>query len=85
MECKIRADALNSHVYPVRTEMDAMKQIMISHVCSTAESKLKYFPVDKTLFVDLFYGHGQIKMHNRRRMFYIEKRIRMRSQKYYKK
>ena len=31
--------ALNSHVYPVRTEMTSMKHILISHDCSTEKSK----------------------------------------------
>ena len=45
----LRADALNLHVYPVRTEMTATKHILVSHVCSTDDSKLKGFLVDKTL------------------------------------
>ena len=48
-KCMMRADALNYHVYPVRTEMTATKQIPTSHVCSTEESKLKEFLVDKFL------------------------------------
>ena len=39
----MRADVLNSHVYPVK------KQILTSHICSTYESKLKEFPVEETL------------------------------------
>ena len=34
-KCTMRADTLNSHVYPVRTEMTGTKQIPILHVCST--------------------------------------------------
>ena len=45
----IRYDALNSHSYPVRTEINAMKQIPTSCVCSTDESKLKELPVNETL------------------------------------
>ena len=45
----MRADALNLHVYPLRTEMTATKQIPISRVCSTNKSKLKGFLVDETL------------------------------------
>ena len=29
-QCMIRSNALNSHIYPVRTEMTGKKQIMIS-------------------------------------------------------
>ena len=43
----IRADALNSHVYPVRTKMTSMQHIMILHVCSTDESKQEYLIVEK--------------------------------------
>ena len=45
----MRADVLNSHVYPVRTEMTATKQIPTLHVCSTDKSKLKEFLFYKTL------------------------------------
>ena len=45
----MRDDALNSHGYPVRTEITATKQIPTSHICSTDESKLKYFPVNENL------------------------------------
>ena len=31
-KCMMRADSLNLHIYPVRTEMTATKQIPISHV-----------------------------------------------------
>ena len=43
------SDALNLHVYPVRTEMTAMKYIPISHVCSTDKSELNDFLADETL------------------------------------
>ena len=43
------ADALNLHIYPVRTEMTAIKNIPISHVCSTDESELKEFLFNKTI------------------------------------
>ena len=38
-KCMMRADALNFHVDPVKTEMDAIQKIMISHVCDSEESK----------------------------------------------
>ena len=41
----MRADALNSHGYPVITEMTAPS----SHVCSTDESELKEFLVNENL------------------------------------
>ena len=44
----MRVDALNSHVYPVRTEMTGTKQIIISYVCYTEKSKQEEFLVDKT-------------------------------------
>ena len=49
LKCMIRADELNLHVYPVRTEMTNTKQILVSHVCFTDESELKDFLVNKTL------------------------------------
>ena len=49
-KCMLRADAINFHVYPVRTGMTTTtKHILISRVCSTKKSKLKGFLVDKTL------------------------------------
>ena len=45
----MRADALNSHIYPVRTEMTGTKQIPISHVFPTDEIELEEFLFDKTL------------------------------------
>ena len=45
----MRYDALNSHVYLVRTEMTGTKHIPISHVCSTDEIKPKEFLVERTL------------------------------------
>ena len=45
----MRSDVLNTCIYPVITELTATKQIPISHVCSTDESKLKEFLVDETL------------------------------------
>ena len=32
-KCMMRADALNSHVYPVKKEMPSAKHIPILHVC----------------------------------------------------
>ena len=45
----MRADYLNSENYPVRTEITGTKHMPTLHVCSTYESKLKEFLVDKTL------------------------------------
>ena len=45
----MRADALNSYIYPVGTDVTATKYIPTSHVCSTYESGLKEFLVGKTL------------------------------------
>ena len=45
----MRADAVNSHAYPVMTKMTATKNIPVSLVCSTKESKLKGFLVNKNL------------------------------------
>ena len=45
----MRADVINLHVYPVRTEITATKQIPILHVFSTDESELKEFLVNKNL------------------------------------
>ena len=40
-KCMMIADSLNSHGYPIGTEMSDTKQIATSHVCSTDEIKLK--------------------------------------------
>ena len=45
----MRDDALNSHVYPVRTKMTGAKQTPISHVCSTDKSESEEFLVGKKL------------------------------------
>ena len=45
----MRADSLNLHVYPVRTEMNDTQHILTSHVYYKDEIKLKEFLVDKTL------------------------------------
>ena len=47
MKCTIRADALNSHVYPVRMEMNGTKKITISYFCFTNKSTLEEFLVEK--------------------------------------
>ena len=44
-----RADVLNLHVYPVRTEMTATKHILTLHIFSMDKSELKEFLDDKTL------------------------------------
>ena len=33
-KCMMRADALNSHIYPFTMELTGMEHIPISHVCS---------------------------------------------------
>ena len=48
-KCMMRSDALNSHIYPIGTDMTATKQIQTSHVCSMDDSELKEFLVEKTL------------------------------------
>ena len=48
-KCMMIADVLKSHVYPVRTEITATKQILTSNVCSTDKSELKELLVDRTL------------------------------------
>ena len=48
-KCMIRADALNSHVYPVITEMTAKKWILIYQVCSMYKSELEEFLVNENL------------------------------------
>ena len=45
----MRADYLNLYVYLVRTEITGTKQIPILHVCSTDDSELEEFLVDKNL------------------------------------
>ena len=45
----MRADALNSHIYPVRTEMNGTEPIPTSHIYSKDKSKLKEFLVDKNI------------------------------------
>ena len=45
----MRADALNQHIEPVRTEMTDTQQIPISHVCNLDQSKSKQIPAVKNL------------------------------------
>ena len=45
----MRSDVLNSHVYPVRTEMTGTKQIPILNVFSTDKSKSEEFLVNENL------------------------------------
>ena len=40
-KCMLRVDTLNSHVYQVRMEMTGTQHILILHVCSMGERKLK--------------------------------------------
>ena len=48
-KCTMRADALNSQVYPVRMEMNGTQQIPTLHVCSNDKSELKEFLADKNI------------------------------------
>ena len=48
-KCMIRSDALNLYIYSVRMEITAAEYILILHVCSTNDSKLEEFLVNKTL------------------------------------
>ena len=43
------SDVLNSHIYPVGTEMTGTKHIPVLHVCSTDKRELKEFLVNKTI------------------------------------
>ena len=43
------SDALNSHVYPIRTEMTGTKHFPISHICSTYKSKSEEFLAEENL------------------------------------
>ena len=58
----IRSDALNLHVYLVRTEMTVTKQILISHVCSADDIILKEFLVGKTLSQICFTDKDESKV-----------------------
>ena len=49
VECMTRADYPNLHVYLVRTEMTATKQIPILTICFIDESELKEFLVNENL------------------------------------
>ena len=69
-KCIVRSDALNLHVYSVRTETTGKKQIPTLYVCSTDKSELKEFLLDKKYIADLFYRRGRIKKHHRQQMFY---------------
>ena len=48
-KCMMRADAINSYVYPVIMEMTGTKQIPRSHIVSTDQRKSEEFLVDKVL------------------------------------
>ena len=52
--CMMRADALNSHVDPVRTEITGAKHIPISHIFSGDDNESKEFLVDKYL-LQIYY------------------------------
>ena len=53
----MRADSLNSHVYTVRTVMTAP----FLHICSTDESELKEFLVNKNLSQKVSTDKGESK------------------------
>ena len=38
-KCMMRADAINSHLYSVRTKMAGTQHIPILHICSTDKSE----------------------------------------------
>ena len=61
LKSMMRADVLNSHAYPVRTDMTATKQIKTLHVCSMDESKLKEFLVNETLSRSCSTDEGKSK------------------------
>ena len=46
-ECMMRADDLNLHIYPVRTEITGMKYNMISHLCDLDKNKSKEILADE--------------------------------------
>ena len=52
-KCMMRYDVLNSHIYPVKIEITATKQIPVSRVCSKDESELKYFLVNEILLQNI--------------------------------
>ena len=57
----MRADVLQSHIYPARIEMTDTKQIQILHIYSPYESKLKDFLVKKTLLQIFFTDDDESK------------------------
>ena len=61
----MRADAVNSHGYPVRTEMTAPS----SHVCSTDEDESEGIIVHETLSQSCSKERGLIKRNYRQRNF----------------
>ena len=64
----IRADALNSHGYLVRTKMTAP----FFHIVSTDEDELKGLIANKNFTTDFFYRRGQIKRHHLQQNFITE-------------
>ena len=73
----MRADTLNSHGYPVITEMTATKQIPTLHVFSKDESELKEFPVEKTLSQIFSTDKDESKGIIVKKKFYKGQRIRI--------
>ena len=77
-KCMMRADTLNSHIYPVRTEMTGTKKDFDLAHWSYKQELIRGFTSGRKIIVDLFYGQGQIKRHHHRCNFYRGKRIIMR-------
>ena len=61
-------DAFNSHVYPVRTKMNALSL----HVCSTDKDKSKRIILRKTFIAELLYRRGLIKTQHCQQNFIAE-------------
>ena len=57
----MRADVLNSHIYPVRIEMSGVRHIPIWHVCYTEDNKSKEFLVDVNLLQVCSTDKGESK------------------------
>ena len=55
-------DALNSHVYPVRTEITGNRHILILLVCSTDDIESEDFLVDKILLQVCSTDKGESKI-----------------------
>ena len=58
----IRADALNSRVYPLRTEITGLKHILVLYVCSMDNSKSKELIVDENLLQVCYTDKSESKI-----------------------